>query len=252
LFVYIPRLDYAPQKFGANAPQLGADRAELDALLGDLQQGLSAAYGEEPTWLVVGEYAMTDVNSVVYPNRILRELGTLHLDEREDREYLDPGKSRAFALCDHQFSHVFFNDADPSLITKVAERFRRENGIDEVLVGPDLAKYGLDHPRSGQIVLVSQPNSWQAYYFWNDNAKAPSYAGTVDIHRKPGYDPVELFFNRETMSVPLDATLIRGSHGAPVRNDSQKTLLACSDASLTANRNELRDVDVFELVRSFF
>ena len=252
LFLYIPRLDYTPQKFGANAPQLQADLAELDTLLADLRGGLTTAYGEEPTWLVAGEYAMTDVNSVVYPNRILRELGTLHLDERDGREYLDPAKSRAFALCDHQFSHVFFNDADPSLIAQVAERFRRENAIDEVLVGPETAKYGLDHPRSGQIVLISRPDSWQAYYFWNDNAKAPSYAGTVDIHRKPGYDPMELFFNRETMSVPLDATLIRGSHGAPVRDASQKTLLACSDAALVAERTEWRDVDIFELVRRFF
>ncbi len=252
LFVYVPRLDYTPQKFGANAPQLQADLAELDGLLGDLRRGLSAAYGEEPTWLVVGEYAMTDVDSVVYPNRILRELGTLAIDEKDGRESLDPGKSRAFALCDHQFSHVFFNDADPSLIEKVAARFRQEKEIDEVLVGPDLAKYGLDHPRSGQIVLVSKPNSWQAYYFWTDDAKAPSYAGTVDIHRKPGYDPVELFFNRETMSVPLDATLIRGSHGAPVRDASQKTLLACSDATLIGDRRDVRDIEIFELIRRYF
>ena len=251
LFVYIPRLDYTPQKFGANAPQLQSDLEELDTLFGDLRHGLTAAYDEEPTWLVVGEYAMTDVDSVVYPNRVLREFGTLTIDERDGRECLDTTKSRAFALCDHQFSHIFFNDADPTLIAKVADRFRKEEGIDEVLVGSDLVKYGLDHPRSGQIVLVSEPNSWQAYYFWIDDAKAPAYAGTVDIHRKPGYDPVELFFDRETMSVPLDAALIRGSHGAPVRDASQKALFVCSDASVAAGRPELRDVDVFELVRQF-
>lgn len=252
-FIYIPRLDYTPQKFGPDAPQLAADLAELDGLLGELRDGFNAAYEKEPVWLVVGEYAMTNVDSVTYPNRILRELGLLGIEERDGREYLLPDRSKAFALCDHQFSHIFFAETDPQRIEKVAKRFRMEPGIDEVLVGKkDLARYGLDHPRSGQIVTISKPDSWQAYYFWLDDAKAPEYAGKVDIHSKPGYDPVEMFFDRQTKSVPLDATLIRGSHGAPVRDASQKTVLVSSDAALLDGKSEFNDIDVFEIVRKYF
>ncbi|MGL4594604.1 MAG: alkaline phosphatase family protein [Thermoguttaceae bacterium] len=250
LFVYIPRLDYTPQKFGPNVPQLQNDLAELDTLLASMRQQLSAIYDIEPTWLIAGEYAMTEVDSVIYPNRILRELGLLSIEEQDGKEMFRPEKSRAFALCDHQFSHIFFNDNSPQLIDAVANRFRAESEIDEVLVGKeDLARYDLDHPRSGQIVLISKPTSWQSYYFWNENDKAPDYAKTVDIHRKPGYDPVELFFDRATMSVPLDASLIHGSHGAPVRDSSQKTVVISSDASLLKDKMEFSDCDIFSIMQ---
>ncbi len=150
-------------------------------------------------------------------------------------------------------AHVYFNENDPQLIEKVARAFRAVTEIDEVLVGQeDLARLGIDHPRSGQIVLATKPDSWFSYYFWNDDAKAPAYARTVDIHRKPGYDPVELFFNRETRSVPLDAALVCGSHGAPVRDISQKSALVSSDASLLTGKMEFDDVDVHDMILRFF
>ncbi len=252
-FVYIPRLDYTPQKFGPNAPQLANDLHDLDTLLGELRANFTAAYGEEPTWLVAGEYAMTEVDSVTYPNRVLRELGLLGIEERDGKEYLLPEKSKAFALCDHQFAHVFFNEKDEALVEKAAKRFKNEPNIDEVLYGKeDFQKYDIDHERTGQIVLISKPDAWQAYYFWNDDAKAPDYAGTVDIHRKPGYDPVELFFDRETKSIPLDASLVRGSHGAPVHDAAQKTVLLSSDAALLSAKKEFDDVDVHGIILRFF
>ena len=256
-FIYIPRLDYTPQKFGPNSPQLAADLQDLDALLGNLRENCAAAFGEEPTWLVAGEYAMTDVHSVTYPNRVLRELGLLGIEERDGHEYLSPLKSnttaKAFALCDHQFSHIYFAERDEALIEKVARRFQQEQGIDSVLYRKeDFEKFNIDHARTGQIVLISKPDHWQAYYFWEHDAKAPDYARTVDIHRKPGYDPVELFFHRETMSIPLDATLVRGSHGAPVRDESQKSVLLSSDASLLAGKPEFDDVDVHDIILRFF
>jgi predicted AlkP superfamily pyrophosphatase or phosphodiesterase len=251
-YIYLPRLDYTPQKFGANASELSLDLADLDKLFIKLREGFSAALGEEPTWLVAGEYAVTDVNNVVYPNRILREMGVLFIEERDEREYLLPEKSRCFALCDHQFSHIHFNDLDPQLIERIAERFRNESGIDEVLVGDGRAKYNLSHRRSGDVILISKPDSWQAYYFWNDEVKAPDYAGKVDIHRKIGYDPVELFFDRETKSIPLNANLIRGSHGAPARDSSQKTVVLASTPDLLAGKKQFNDVDMFNIVRNFF
>ena len=104
--------------------------------------------------------------------------------------------------------------ANPPEVEKVAELFRGREGIDEVLVGQQRARYGLDHERGGDVILISAPNSWQAYYWWLDDARAPSFARTVDIHRKPGYDPVEMHLDMATKSIPLDATLVKGSHGA--------------------------------------
>lgn len=254
--IYLPALDYAAQKHGPDSPEALKALRELDPLLARLRHEASTACDAEPLWLIAGEYAITPVDHVVYPNRILRDLGTLLLEERDGRERLNLAGSRAFALCDHQISHVYVNEADPVeselLIRQIAGRFRDEPGIDEVLVGPeDLARYGIDHERSGELVLISTPNSWQAYYFWTDDARAPEYARTVDIHRKPGYDPVEMFWDRETAGVPLDATLVKGSHGAPVRLDSQKTVLLAGDPGLLVpedGKPALADTDVFKIV----
>src|SRR5690606_36642604 len=125
-------------------------------------------------------------------------------------------------LADHQFSHVYVKDQDAAITRKVEELFRGKEGIDEVLAMDERAKYFMDHPNSGEVILISTPNSWQAYYWWEDDAKAPSYARTVDIHRKPGYDPVEMHLDFATKSIPLDATLVRGSHGAPANAENQR------------------------------
>jgi hypothetical protein len=116
-----------------------------------------------------------------------------------------------------------------------------------VLVGDQQAKYRIQHERSGDVVLVSEPNSWQAYYWWEDDAKAPKFARTVDIHNKPGYDPVELCFDMATKSIPLDATLIKGSHGAPVHSDAQRGVLVSSQQDALGAR-ELQDYDVCGIV----
>jgi hypothetical protein len=116
-----------------------------------------------------------------------------------------------------------------------------------VLIGDSRHRYGLNHERSGEVVLVSTPNSWQAYYYWLDDALAPSFARTVDIHRKPGYDPVELCIDLPTKSIPLDATLIGGSHGAPAARDDQQGVLLSSHAGTFDDRPQA-DSDVFSLV----
>ena len=119
--------------------------------------------------------------------------------------------------------------------------------MDEVLVGEDLERYGLNHKRSGEVVVVSSPNSWQAYYWWLDDTRAPGFARTVDIHRKPGYDPVELHFDPATRSIPLDATLVKGSHGAPPRHAAQRGTIVSSQRGVLVGR-EMADTDVYELV----
>jgi hypothetical protein len=246
-YIYIPHLDYAAQKAGPNSPAARTALAELDAEIGKLVEGLEKAYRESPLWLVASEYAIVPVESVVYPNRLLRQAKLLKVLTTDDGESLDFAESRAFALADHQCSHVFVQDADPKTIKKIVSVFKKQAGIAEVLTGEALAKYGLNHPRSGDVVLVSEPNSWQAYYWWEDDARAPKFARKVDIHRKPGYDPVELFVDRKTKGIPLDATLVKGSHGAPATTAAQRGVLLSSEAGIFQGPT-VADVDIAGII----
>jgi len=247
-FIYLPHLDYAAQKTGPDSPQALAAVKELDEVLGKLfEEGNAAFGGKQPLWLIASEYVITPVDHVTYPNRTLREAGLLTVKDDGEGELIDFASTPAWALVDHQFSHVFVKDADPATIDKVAKLFRSQPGIAEVLVGDERAKYGINHERSGEIILVSTPNSWQAYYYWLDDAKAPKFARTVDIHRKPGYDPVELHFDFATKSIPLDATLVKGSHGAPVTTEEQRGVLLASQRGVFVEQ-PMADTDVADLV----
>jgi hypothetical protein len=181
----------------------------------------------------------------------LREAGLLAVRESDEGEQLDLERSRAWAMVDHQHAHVFVERSDPAVIRRVVDLFRGREGFADVLIGDERRAFGLDHPRSGDAILVSTPNSWQAYYWWLSDDRAPRYARTVDIHRKPGYDPVELFFDFQTRTVPLDATLVKGSHGAPVLDESQRTVLLASQPGLLPGE-VVRDVDVFPIVLNEF
>jgi hypothetical protein len=228
-YIYLPHLDYAAQRAGPESAAAATAVEELDFVIGQLAEKMSEAYLESPVWLAAGEYAINSVDHVEFPNRVLREAGLLAVKEDEaGGELIDFDKSRAFAMADHQFSHVFVKDGDEATAKQIAETFRGRHGIAEVLVGHQRERYGMDHPRSGEVILISKPHSWQAYYYWLDDAKAPRFARSVDIHRKPGYDPVELFFDPATKSIPLNAHLVKGSHGAPAMEPSQRTVLLAS------------------------
>jgi predicted AlkP superfamily pyrophosphatase or phosphodiesterase len=250
-YIYLPHLDYAAQRSGPDSAEADAALQELDAVLGQLASELTEACDETPLWLAAGEYAITRVDHVEFPNRVLRESGLLSVQQRDDGEELDLAASRAFALVDHQFAHVFVQDAEEAAIRKVVELFRGRPGLAEVLSGTQRSRYGLDHPRSGEVILISEPRSWQAYYWWHDEALAPPFARTVDIHRKPGYDPVELCFDPVSKSIPLDAALIRGSHGAPAEDRTQRTVLLASEP-LCFPASQLKDTDVFGVVMQHF
>jgi hypothetical protein len=249
----LPHLDYAAQKHGPDSPQAIQSLAELDEALGRLIAGFSEAYGgapdeqQSPLYIVASEYVITPVDHVTYPNRALREAGLLTVRDVDGLEELDLATSRACALVDHQLSHIFVKDRDAATIAAVKDLFDGRAGVDEVLAGADRERYELNHDRAGDVILVSTPNSWQAYYWWTDDARAPKYARTVDIHRKPGYDPVELHFDPTTKSIPLDARLIRGSHGAPAREQWQRGVILTSQPG-TLEGPPMSDTDVFELV----
>ncbi len=247
-YIYLPHLDYAAQKTGPDSPLAHTALGQLDEVIGKLVAGFRRAYGEpQPLWLVASEYVIVPVDHVTYPNRILREAGLLEVRPEQGHELLDFEQSRAWALVDHQFSHVFVREGDAAVVERVAKCFVGREGIAEVLVGDDRARYGLDHPRSGEVVLVSTPNSWQAYYWWLDDAQAPPFARTVDIHRKPGYDPAEMIFDPQTMSISLDATQVRGSHGSPAREAWQRGIVIASQRGTLVGR-ALADTDIFDLV----
>ena len=173
-YIYLPHLDYAAQRTGPDSPEAAAAVADLDQLLGGLAAGMGQAYDEEPFWLVAGEYAITPVDNVCFPNRVLRRAGLLTIRDEADGERLDCAASRAWAMVDHQFSHVFLRDGDgdADATARVVEAFRHEPGIAEVLVGAQRGRYGLEHPRSGEIVLISEPRSWQAYPWWLSDDRA--------------------------------------------------------------------------------
>ena len=251
-YIYLPHLDYAAQRNGPDSPQALAAVDQLDQVLGQLHSQLQDLFADgDVLWLVASEYTIVPVSHVSYPNRILRSAELLRVHLKEDGEHLDIVGSPAWALADHQMSHVFVNGRDESMISRVAELFQDTPGIEEILVGEDRGKYHLDHPRSGDVVLISSRDSWQAYYWWMDDAQAPGFARTVDIHRKPGYDPVELHWDRQAGGIPLDATLIAGSHGAPAATNQQCGVLVSSRPGVPSE-SRLADVDVAGLVLNEF
>jgi predicted AlkP superfamily pyrophosphatase or phosphodiesterase len=230
--VYLPHLDYDLQRHGPDEAhrEVAQSLRNLDEVAGDL---IDAADREGLNIVVLSEYGITSVDTPVHINRALREEGLLTVREEDGAEMLDPAASRAFAVCDHQIAHVYL--AEPALKEPVARILREIEGVDDVLDEAGKRAHGLDHPRSGELVALAKPNAWFSYYYWLDDARAPGFARTVEIHRKPGYDPVELFLDpsirfpklalgarlakrrlglRTLMDViPLDASLVKGSHG---------------------------------------
>jgi predicted AlkP superfamily pyrophosphatase or phosphodiesterase len=244
-FIYLPHLDYAAQKFGPDSEQAVAALGELDAAIGRLIDGYAEAGLTDTLWLAASEYVITPVDGAGFPNRVLREAGMLALREDEGLEYLVPGECRAWALVDHQFAHVFVRDeAD---VDTVADLFRNDANVSRVLVGGERQQVGLDHSRAGDIVLISQPDKWFAYYWWLDDAKAPAFARKVDIHNKPGYDPVEMFIDMPAKTTPLDTSLVKGSHGYPADSPERTGILISSDSAALPAK-PIQDVEVAELV----
>lgn len=247
-YVYVPHLDYAAQREGPDSEAARLAVEQLDAALGTFAEQMQQAYGGAPLlWLVASEYVITPVDHATFPNRVLREAGLLRVREAEGRELLDFEQSDAFAMVDHQLSHVFVRDRDAGVIEQVVRLFRDRGGIAEVLAGDERARYDLVHERSGDVVLVSAATSWQAYYWWFDDARAPIFARKVDIHNKPGYDPLEMHLDLASMGTSLDVRLARGSHGAPARDESQRGVILSSERGVLPG-GTVADFDVAGLV----
>ncbi|WP_377267176.1 alkaline phosphatase family protein [Peterkaempfera sp. SMS 1(5)a] len=243
--VYIPHLDYDLQRHGPDDPRAAAAAAEVDRVLGPL---LADAAARGVTVVALSEYGITGVSRAVDVNRVLRRAGLLNVHTQDGMEYLDPWTSAAFAVADHQIAHVYI--ADPADTDRVRELLAGTEGVAEVLDQDGKKAQGIDHPRAGELVAVAEPDSWFTYYYWLDDARAPDFARLVEIHRKPGYDPAELFMDpqdplvklkaatalarkklgmRYRMSVvPLDPAPVRGSHGRLPDRAEDGPLLLCS------------------------
>ncbi|MFO0864648.1 MAG: alkaline phosphatase family protein [Gemmataceae bacterium] len=232
-FVYLPHLDYDTQRFGPSGCDWKRLVGELDAACAPLLDA-AAAVGAR-VWLV-NEYTHLDVDTPIYINRILAKAGLLQSRPGPFGDQLDTFGSTAFAVCDHQLAHIYVRTADD--VQRVRDIVEAMPGVGRVFSGLQRMELGLNHPRAGDLVALSKPNAWFAYPFWLDDARAPDYARTVDIHRKPGYDPCELVFDpairfpklraarrlaakkmgfRTRFDLtPLDASLVKGSHGLRV------------------------------------
>ena len=258
--VYLPHLDYASQRTGPDSPPAHAACGELDAEIGTLLDGFAEIVGRDNlTVLVAGEYRIRPVSHALHPNRILREAGLLAVRDTAEGEILDLAASRAWTLADHQVGHVYLRD--PADAATVAGLFQGRAGVGRVLMGEELVAAGLvaaDEPRQtrrcGDVVIESALDSWQTYFYWLDDARAPAFARTIDIHRKPGYDPLELHLDRTRLpqiAIPLDASLVKGSHGAVDPAHPHETIFIASRSDVT-DAESLAMTDIAGIVERMF
>jgi len=237
--VYLPHLDYPLQKDGPLAANLPADLAAIDRVAGDL---IDFFESRGVTVALLSEYGISPVSRPIHPNRLFRQQGWLSLKDELGRETLDVGGCKVFAVADHQVAHVYLNDR--SLLRRVRSLLEETPGIDEVRTAGEMWRDGIGTQRAGDLVAIAAPDAWFTYYYWENDALAPDYARTIDIHRKPGYDPCELFIDpalslpklriakfllqkklglRALLEViPLDASLVKGSHGRDVVPDDER------------------------------
>ncbi|STX29729.1 phosphonoacetate hydrolase [Legionella beliardensis] len=262
--IYLPHLDYELQRVGPYHPKVAKELQEIDNVCADL---ISFYESKQAQVIVLSEYGITEVNHPIHLNKILREHGYLQLREEQGGELLDAGASSAFAVADHQLAHIYINDKNK--ISAVRTLLESIPGIEHVYGKAEKATHHLNHARAGELVAVADSQSWFTYYYWLDDAKAPDFARTVDIHRKPGYDPVELVVDPNIKAIklkvglkllkkklgfrylldviPLDATLIKGSHGRYPDKNSQAPLIISQQKDLIPN-TPLPAIDVQSII----
>lgn len=263
--IYLPHLDYNLQRYGLDFNLIAKDLNEIDAVV----KQLVTHYQKQDTRVIlISEYGITNVDNPIHLNRILRKEGFLGIRTERGLELLDAGASKAFAVADHQIAHIYLNDF--SIKSTVISILQQVEGIEKVLHDDDLNSMRLNHKRCGDIVVVANAHSWFTYYFWFDDDKAPDYARMVDIHKKPGYDPVEMLtdpkdslvvlkvlwklmrkklgFRTVLNIIPLKAELIKGSHGRLPDTKEDYPILITDQNSIDL-KIEVECTDVFDIIR---
>jgi predicted AlkP superfamily pyrophosphatase or phosphodiesterase len=258
--IYLPHLDYCLQKFGQDFNKISKELGEIDRVVEQLVSHYTKAGARI---MLLSEYGITNVDQPIYVNRVLRENGWLGIRVERGLELLDAGASKAFAVADHQLAHIYIED--PALISKVRSAVEKIPGVELVLDKSQQKSYHIDHERSGDLVIMADARSWFCYYYWMDDSKAPDFARSVEIFKKPGYDPVEMFMSSKLRAaykllrkkaalryvmdvIPLDATLIKGSHGRVGTPTSAHPVLI-TDKALA--KQELQAVDVYDVIANY-
>jgi predicted AlkP superfamily pyrophosphatase or phosphodiesterase len=264
--IYLPHLDYNLQRYGIDFNIIAKDLKEIDAVVKELV----THYQEKNTRIILlSEYGITNVNRPIHLNRLLRKNEYVAIREERGLEILDAGASEAFAVADHQIAHVYCKNRDN--LEKIAKLISEEEGVEKVLYGKELEAQNLSNDRCGDIVVVADKDSWFTYYFWLDDAKAPDYARMVDIHKKPGYDPVEMLTDpndklvmakvagkllkkklgfRTVMDIiPLDANLVKGSHGRLTEDKEDFPLLISNEINIQ-NMEVVSAIDIREIIEN--
>ena len=249
--VYLPHLDYCLQKYGPNAPEIIPELAAIDELVGDLL----SFFGDRGVEVVLlSEYGISEVNRAVHLNREFRKRGWIQVKDELGRETLDCGGCRAFAVADHQVAHIYINDA--SIRDQVIELLEGIDGVEEVRVPSEMWGQGTAVDRAGDLIAVAASDAWFTYYYWEDDNKAPDFARCIDIHRKPGYDPVELFIDPEIAFpklkiawfllrkklgfralldvIAFDANLVKGSHGRDKVPESEQPVFIADTVRISS------------------
>lgn len=260
--IYLPHLDYCLQKFGPDFSKISKELAEIDQVVEDL---VSYYESKNASIILLSEYGINPVNNPIHINRILRDEGLIAVRTERWYELLDPGASKAFAVSDHQIAHIYLNDE--SVKDQIIKVLQNNKGIELILDKEAQKAYHLDHERSGDIVIVAKPDSWFTYYYWYDDAKAPDFARLVEIFKKPGYDPVEMFMDQKNPFIklragykllrkklgfrylmdviPFDADLIKGSHGAINAGKDYHPVLVTNDQY---SPTEIEAPEVFDVI----
>ena len=259
--IYLPHLDYCLQKFGVDFAKISKELTEIDRVL---QQLIEHFESTNAHIILLSEYGINNVSEPIHINRVLREHDCLAIREEQGLELLDAGASKAFAVSDHQIAHIYVkNSANKKEIKKILEAIP---GVAHVLDSKEIASHHLNHERTGDFVLIADTDKWFTYYYWLDDAKAPDFARCVDIFKKPGYDPVEMFMDpknpwiklragyklarkltgfRYLMDViPLDATLVKGSHGSPFCTKEFYPVFISNQKT----KSEIEPTDVYKLI----
>ncbi len=246
--VYLPHLDYNMQRFGTDFDKIAKDLREIDNVVKQLVEYYEA---KSAHIILLSEYGITNVNNPIHLNRILRQEGYLGIRVERGLELLDAGASKAFAVADHQLAHVYVRDKGD--LDTIKTLLKGLKGVEQVLSGDGIKELRLDHERCGDLVVIADKDSWFTYYFWLDDKRAPDYARMVDIHKKPGYDPVEMLTDPEDKFlmpkviwkllkkkmgfrtvmdiIPLDASLVKGSHGRMPEDSKDHPILITNKKS---------------------
>lgn len=246
LVVYLPHLDYASQKFGPDSNEFKESVFELDNLIGDFLLFLNQEFQNKYEIMILSEYSFNNVNKSISPNLLLRQHGLLSTRRIEEKDYMDYEYSKAFAMVDHQIAHVYIK---PGYEDEVYSILEKEN-LGTILDNKLQKQFKIDHPKSGNLILCSNINSWFNYYWWEDVKYAPDFTFNVDIHRKPGYDPLELFFDFKTKQISHDTSLVKGSHGLVSKNEEDLPLIGTSYNSDV--NEEIPVIEIKNIIQNFF